>query len=122
MGSRDSGTGHQCDELGGGEIPHPDGEHSAYGCRTQSGQAGFVISPFYYCGETFDASGKADRRRTQMEEIGRRLALKNVEWINGMDILDNMSFISADEVHPNIYGVQRIADRLTERIRRRISV
>lgn len=82
----------------------------------------FVISPFYYCGETFDASGKADRRRAQMEEIGRRMALKNVEWINGLEILDSMAYISADEVHPNIHGVQRIADRLTERIRQRISV
>ena len=27
-----------------------------------------------------------------------------------------MSYMSADEVHPNIYGVQRIADELTKRI------
>jgi len=80
----------------------------------------FVISPFYHCGEAYDAGGKTDLRRRQIEEIGRRLALENVEWINGLDILDSMSYISADEVHPNIYGVQRIADRLTERIRRRI--
>ncbi len=84
------------------------------------GKPVFVISPFYHCGEAYDAGGKTDLRRRQMEEIGRRLALENVEWINGLEILDSMSYISADEVHPNIYGVQRIADRLTERIRRRI--
>ncbi len=34
--------------------------------------------------------------------------------INGLDLLGDMSLISADEVHPNIYGVQQIASRLLE--------
>ena len=52
-----------------------------------------------------------------IEEILRRLDYKNVTYINGFDVLDNMSYMSADEVHPNIYGVQRIADVLTDKIR-----
>ena len=28
-----------------------------------------------------------------------------------------MRYMSADEVHPNIYGAQRIADVMTEKIR-----
>ena len=31
-----------------------------------------------------------------------------------VDILDRMSLLSADEVHPSIYGVQQIAERLTD--------
>ena len=46
---------------------------------------------------------------TQLSTIG--------SCINGIDVLDNMSYMSADEIHPNIYGVQRIADVLTSKIR-----
>lgn len=38
-------------------------------------------------------------------------------YIDGLELLGDMSLISADEVHPNIYGVQQIADRLAERLR-----
>ena len=43
-------------------------------------------------------------------------------YINGLDVIGDMSYISADEVHPNIYGVQRIADVLTEKIRTIIKI
>ena len=77
----------------------------------------FVISPFYHCGDDFSTDGNARRWRRMIEEILRRLDYKNVTYINGFDVLDNMSYMSADEVHPNIYGVQRIADVLTDKIR-----
>ena len=41
----------------------------------------------------------------------------NVTYINGLELLGDMSLISADEVHPNIYGVQQIAERLTRRLK-----
>lgn len=77
----------------------------------------FVISPFYYCGEYFDENNNAKNWRRIIKEIIDELNYKNVTYINGLDVLDNMSYISADEVHPNIYGVQRIADVITEKIR-----
>lgn len=77
----------------------------------------FVISPFYHCGDDFNQNGYAKKWRKMIEEIVSRLDYKNVTYINGMDVLDNMSYMSADEVHPNIYGVQRIADVLTSKIR-----
>ena len=46
-----------------------------------------------------------------------RLAYENVTYINGLEVLNGMQYISADEVHPNIYGVQRIADVLTRKMR-----
>ncbi len=79
----------------------------------------FVISPFFHCGEIFDQSGKTELRRSQMEALGKRMALENVTWINGREILGNACGISADEVHPNIYGVAQIAQRLTEIIARK---
>lgn len=73
----------------------------------------FVISPFYYCGDDFDNNGYADKWRRVIEQIVKKLAYSNVIYINGLDIIGDMSYMSADEVHPNIYGVQQIADKIT---------
>lgn len=78
----------------------------------------FVISPFYYCGDDFNENGYAKKWRRMIEEIVTELDYKNVTYINGINVLDNMSYMSADEVHPNIYGVQRIADVLTQEIQK----
>ena len=77
----------------------------------------FVISPFYHCGEDFAPTGFADKWRNIIEDLVTKSNFKNVKHINGFEVLDNMSYMSADEVHPNIYGVQRIADILTEKLR-----
>lgn len=77
----------------------------------------FVISPFYHCGDDFNQNSHANKWRKMIKEIVAELDYKNVTYINGIDVLDNMSFMSADEVHPNIYGVQRIADILTSKLR-----
>lgn len=73
----------------------------------------FVISPFY-CHDDFKQGGKAEHWRERIEEICKELAFPNVRYLNGKDLLGDMSLISADEVHPNIYGVAQIAQRLTD--------
>ena len=78
----------------------------------------FVISPFYHCGDDFNSSDRAKVWRAIIKQTVDILNYNNVTYINGLDILDNASYMSADEVHPNIYGVQRIADMLTEKIRK----
>ena len=78
----------------------------------------FVISPFYYCGDDFNPDNRAPIWRAIIKQTAEKLNYKNVTYINGLDILDNASYMSADEVHPNIYGVQRITDMLTEKIRK----
>ena len=79
----------------------------------------FVISPFYNCGDDFNEEKQlgGKRWRFHTERIVSELSYPNVTYINGLDVLGDMSYMSADEVHPNIYGVQRIADALTEKIR-----
>jgi lysophospholipase L1-like esterase len=77
----------------------------------------FVISPFYHCGDDFSETQNAARWRELIKEIVAELNYKNVTYINGFDVLDHARYMSADEVHPNIYGVQRIADVMTERIK-----
>lgn len=77
----------------------------------------FVISPFYHCGDDFKAQDNAKNWRRLIGAITARLGYPNLTYVNGMEVLDHMAYMSADEVHPNIYGVQRIADVLTARIR-----
>lgn len=78
----------------------------------------FVISPFYSNDDyRKDSEHHADRWRVKLEEIVRREKLPNVTYINGLELLGDMSLISGDAVHPNIYGVQQIADRLTARMK-----
>ncbi len=71
-----------------------------------------VISPFY-SNDDFDMGKAADRWRHIIEEIVTKLNFPNVFYKSGLDFIDNMSYISADLVHPNIYGVGQIANRLT---------
>jgi len=80
----------------------------------------FVISPFYYYGDDFGEKKSAAKWRRLIEQVVRKLAYENVTYINGLDIIGDASTMSADEVHPNIYGVQQIAERLTGIIGERI--
>lgn len=79
----------------------------------------FVISPFYNCGDDFveEKRDGGERWRRLVGEVVSKLNYPNVTYINGLDVIGDMSYMSADEVHPNIYGVQHIADVLTEKIR-----
>ena len=80
------------------------------------GKPVFVISPFY-CSDDYKNQGQAAKWRESIEEEVKKAGYANITYINGLDLLGDMSLLSADEVHPNIYGVQQIADRLTERLR-----
>lgn len=76
----------------------------------------FVISPLY-CYDDFNNGHHAEKWRNQIEKIVNKLNLQNVKYINGLDLIGDMSLISADEVHPSIYGVSQIASRMTEIIK-----
>ena len=75
-----------------------------------------VISPFYFK-EDYNGGTRAPNWRYMTEKIVKELSLPNVTYINGLDILGSMDLISADEVHPSIYGISQIADRLYDRIK-----
>lgn len=75
----------------------------------------FVISPFYHYGDT-DSTDRAKLWRLVLEELVRERGYANVTYINGLDLLGDMTLLSADLIHPSIYGVSQIAARLTERL------
>lgn len=76
----------------------------------------FVISPFY-CADDYKNEGQAQKWRRIIREEVTIAGFANVVYIDGLELLGDMSLLSADEVHPSIYGVQQIAERLTERLR-----
>ncbi|MBE7053128.1 MAG: hypothetical protein E7391_02505 [Ruminococcaceae bacterium] len=80
----------------------------------------FVISPFYHCGDDFLPEKNGDKWRRIIKEIIEELKHENVTYINGLDVLDNMEYMSADFVHPNIYGAMKIAHTLTQIIKEKI--
>lgn len=72
-----------------------------------------VISPFYHWGDEFDEHDRAKLWRKRIKQVVEELNYPNVSYVNGLDILGDLSFLSADGVHPNIIGVQQIAERMT---------
>lgn len=75
----------------------------------------YVISPFY-CRADYHGDDSANKWRAIIQEVVNELAFPNVEYVNGLDLLGEVSGLSADEVHPNIYGIQQIAERMTKRM------
>ena len=71
----------------------------------------FVISPFY-CNDDFVGGEKAVKWRKIIKDVCEKENFPNVTYVCGTDILGDISLISADTVHPNIYGVNQIAERL----------
>lgn len=72
-----------------------------------------VISPIY-CNEDYAGGKRPDTWRRIIRDECEKLNLPNIRYINGLDLLGNISLISADMVHPNIYGVSEIACKLTK--------
>ena len=79
----------------------------------------FVISPFY-ASEDFYGRPRLANWRKIIAEIAAQLNYPNLTYINGLDLLGSPALLSADEVHPNIDGVDAIAQGLTEIIRKKI--
>ena len=79
----------------------------------------FVISPFYNM-DDYEETGMSDKWRRLIEQEVKKADYANVTYINGNDILGDMSLISADYVHPNIYGAMQIGERLTKIMKEKI--
>lgn len=77
----------------------------------------FVVSPFY-CSDDFYGGGKADLWRRYIKEIADKLNYLNVTVINGLDILGEMCYLSADEIHQSIDGMMHIADNMYRYIKK----
>ena len=73
----------------------------------------YVVSPLYNI-DDYVNGGKSEKWRLQISRVVSELAFANVTYINGCDLLGDMSLISADEVHPNIYGVMQVAEKITD--------
>lgn len=81
----------------------------------------FVISPIYN-NDDYENGGKSELWRSIIAEECEKAALANVTYINGLDLLGSVDLLSADFVHPNIYGVSQIAERLTEIVKKTLTI
>lgn len=70
-----------------------------------------VISPTY-CSDDIDGGARAKAWRDALEDACRKLGAQNVVYVNGTDLLGESSLLSADLVHPSIYGARQIGERL----------
>lgn len=77
----------------------------------KTGKPVIAISPFYCC-DDINGGIKAAMWREVVSEVCRTLALPNVTYISGTDLLGEASLLSADLVHPSIYGIRQIGERL----------
>ena len=75
----------------------------------------YVISPLY-CTDDFHGGTRARTWRHIIKEIADQRVYPNLTVIDGLALLDDITLLSADEVHPNIYGVAQIAERLIGKI------
>ena len=71
-----------------------------------------MISPFYCDNDLLYDGIRSKKWRKIMEERIRKANLPNVTYVNGMNILNKSEYLTADLVHPNVDGVQKIADDL----------
>ena len=78
-----------------------------------------MISPFY-SDDDFFGKGNGDRWRKIIPEICDLLHYENVVYVNGLDILGDVTLLSGDVIHPNVFGVAQIADRLTPIIKKNL--
>lgn len=76
----------------------------------------FVVSPFYYGNEDLRGNTNGQKWRRLIAQIVESRKDPNVTYINGLDVLDHIRYMSADEIHPNIYGQERIAQVLTQKL------
>ena len=58
--------------------------------------------------------------RNEIKKAVDNCGQNNVTYIKGLDLVENMSFISADKVHPGVYGIQEIAKNMTKIISERV--
>lgn len=78
----------------------------------------YVISPLY-CEDDFYGKGNAQKWRDLLSRAVAEGNFPNAVYIDGLDLIDGGEDLSADKVHPNIYGCQKIAERLTKIIMQR---
>lgn len=67
----------------------------------------------FFCEDDLRGGGHAGRFRAILKRAVSELALPNLHYINGLNILPNARGLSGDLVHPSPRGVETIASNLT---------
>ena len=76
----------------------------------------FVVSPFHSPGD-LTGLGKAPFWRQTLSRIIAEGQYPNVRYIDGMEVLGDISWFTADGLHPSAYGHVKIAEGILAHIR-----
>lgn len=73
----------------------------------------FCIDLFYTHSD-FMNNGRAEMFRSIMRETLEKLNLPNTVYVNGLDVLDDVTGLSADLIHPNSVAIPIMAKKLSD--------
>lgn len=76
----------------------------------------------FYCGAEFDGNPVVAQKREIVRKTVARLALPNTVYINGTTLLSGIHGLSADMVHPNVYGCREIAANLAKIMKQELAI
>lgn len=77
----------------------------------------FVVSPFLAPSDWAGDGENGRKWRRIIPEVAEKLNYVNLTYINGRDIINDVSLFSADGLHPSIYGHMEIAKNMYARIK-----
>ena len=69
------------------------------------------VSPFFSDDDLYK-KGRAEKWRKIMKDCIKQAELPNTLYVCGTDVLHDAQYLSSDELHPNIEGVNKIAEVL----------
>ncbi len=73
----------------------------------------FAVS-LIYTSQDFSGEEQPKIWREEIEKAVRASDCPNVTYVDGLSLVGDISFISADEVHPGVYGIEELAKNMTE--------
>lgn len=77
----------------------------------------FVVSPFLAPNDWAGDGENGRKWRRIIPEVVEKLGYKNLTYINGRDIVNDVDFFAADGLHPSVYGHVEIAKNMYDRVK-----
>lgn len=77
----------------------------------------FVVSPFLAPNDWAGDGENGRKWRRIIPEVVEKLSYVNLTYINGRDILNDVSLFAADGLHPSVYGHMEIAANMYDRVK-----
>jgi len=93
-------------------------------CALQKGKPVVVISHFTHFKDLPGAENTEinDAYIAALQQVCQELKCENLHYINGREIVDDVTYLTADLIHPSIFGHAMIGRKLADRIRNELGL